>query len=58
MSEFQAFIGGYTRSQSPMANCGTLQNLYVQALPGGSKSPGALYPTPGVEEFGRVASGG
>ena len=55
MADFPAFIGGYTRSQSPIANCGTLQNLYVQGLPPGSKAAGALYPTPGVQEFGRVA---
>lgn len=58
MAEFPAFIGGYTRSQSPIANCGTLQNLYVQGLPPGSKSGGALYPTPGVIEFGRVVQAG
>lgn len=58
MAEFSSFVGGYTRSQSPIANCGTLQNLYVQGLPQGSKSVGALYPTPGVVEFGRVAEVG
>lgn len=54
MSLYASFIGGYARSQSPIANCGTLQNLYVQGMPPGSKSPGVLYPTPGMEEFGSV----
>lgn len=58
MAEFPAFVGGYTRSQSPIANCGTLQNLYVQGLPPGSKSGGALYPTPGVTQFGSVTQAG
>lgn len=58
MSEYAAFIGGYGRSQSPIANCATLQNWYVEALAPGSKSAGALYPTPGMVEFGRVSQVG
>lgn len=60
MTEYPAFIGGHSLSQSPIANCGTLQNSYVQALNGmiGSKSGKCLYPTPGVERFGSVAQVG
>lgn len=57
-SPFSAFVGGYSRSQSPIANCGTLQNLYVERLPGGSKSDKCLYPTPGMTRFGSVAQVG
>lgn len=57
-SPFRSFVGGYARSQSPIANCATLQNLYVQGLTPGSKSEAALYPTPGYQRFGQVAQVG
>ena len=57
-SSFAAFIGGFTRSQSPMANVGTLQNLYPQPLSPGSKNFGALYPIPGMQRFGEVSQVG
>jgi hypothetical protein len=57
-SPFASFVGGYAKSQSPIANCATLQNAYVQALPSGSKSNGALYPTPGMLRFGQVGQVG
>lgn len=55
---FAAFLGGYTRSQSLIANCGTLQNLYLQPLSPGSKNFGAIYPWPGVLRYGQVAQVG
>lgn len=55
---YAPFLGGYTRSQSLMANCGELQNAYVQGLTPGSIAPGALYPMPGMERFGSVAQVG
>ena len=57
--QWDAFIGGFGRSQSPIADCETLQNLYVQAMSSpGAKSGAVLYPTPGFEEFGRVSQAG
>lgn len=55
---FSAFIGGYGRSQSVVANPSTLQNCYLQTLPAGSISPKALYPTPGFLRFGSVSQSG
>lgn len=57
-TSFKPFIGGYTRSQSFLANLGTLQNAYPQPLSPGSKNFGALYPTPGMLRFGAVAQVG
>jgi hypothetical protein len=57
-SSYAAFLGGYSRSQSLIANCGTLQNLYPAPLKPGSKNFGALYPIPGVIPFGSVAQVG
>ena len=57
-SVFRPFVGGYAKSQSPIANCATLQNAYVQALQPGSKSDAAIYPTPGFVRFGQVAQVG
>lgn len=54
MGSFKPFISGWTRSQSPIANCGTIQNLYAQPLSPGSKNFGALYPSPGMLRFGAV----
>lgn len=58
MALFEAFIGGHARSQSLTANCSTLQNAYVQALEPGSLSSAALYPVPGMRQFGSVAQTG
>lgn len=58
MSVFPGFMGGYARSQSPIANVSTLQNWYTQPLTPGSKGPGAFYPTPGMERFGSVSQVG
>lgn len=58
MGSFAAFLGGYSRSQSPIANLGTLQNMYPQPLAPGSKNIGAFYPIPGVARFGQVAQVG
>lgn len=58
MSAYPPFIGGYARSQSPIANLATLQNLYVSPLTPGSKNFAALYPSPGFTRFGSVAQTG
>lgn len=55
MGLFLPFVGGHARSQSLTANPSTLQNAYPQSLPGGSLTPRALYPTPGMSLFGMVA---
>lgn len=58
-SVFSSFVGGYGKSQSPIADCSTLQNLYVErAQNPGSKSAAWLYPTPGMREFGSVTETG
>lgn len=50
---FPAFVGGHFRSQSPIADCSTLQNLYPEfAESPGSKSDKWLYPTPGLNRWG------
>lgn len=54
MASFDAYLGGFTRSQSPVANSGLLQNQYLEILPPGSISRAAHYPTPGMERFGAV----
>lgn len=56
---FDAFVGGHFRSQSPIADCSTLQNQYIEfAEAAGSKSPGWIYPTPGVVTFGTTVQVG
>lgn len=58
MSLFSAFVGGYTKSQSAVANPATLLNLYTQRLPPGSITSQALYPVPGMARFGSVDQSG
>lgn len=53
-ASYKPFIGGYSRSQSRIANLGTCQGLYPQPLAPGSKNYGALYPVPGMARFGSV----
>ncbi len=55
MGMFSAFIGGWTRGQSVVANCGETQNCYVRIQPPGSLTPLSLDPTPGMKEFGSVS---
>lgn len=56
---FPAFVGGHSRSQSPIADCSTLLNLYPEiAESPGSKSGAWLYPTPGMTRFGATAQVG
>lgn len=55
---YRPFIGGFSRSQSPIANIGNLLNMYPQQLSPGSKNFGALYPSPGMVAFGQVAQVG
>lgn len=56
---FEAFIGGHQKSQSPIADCSTLQNLYPEfAEAPGAKSRAWLYPTPGMTRFGATAQVG
>lgn len=58
-SPFDAFVGGHFRSQSPIADCSTLENLYPEfAEAPGQKSPAWLYPTPGYRRFGATAQVG
>lgn len=50
---FDAFVGGHFKSQSPLADCSTLQNLYPEfAEAPGQKAAAWLYPTPGFQRFG------
>lgn len=50
---FDAFVGGHFKSQSPIVDCSTLQNLYPEyAEAPGQKSSAWLYPTPGFSRFG------
>ncbi len=52
---FDAFLGGWGKSQSDLANCATLQNLFLEASDTvGAKAPGVFYPSPGFELFGSV----
>jgi hypothetical protein len=56
---FAAFVGGHARSQSAIADCSTLLNLYPEfADTPGSKAPAWLYPTPGFQRFGATAQVG
>ncbi len=58
-TEYSAFIGQAYTSLSPVADCSTLINWYIEAMEDpGAKSAAVFYPTPGFETFGSAAQVG
>lgn len=58
-SKFPGFIGQAYTSLSPIADCATLINWYIEAMEDpGAKSAAVFYPTPGFDTFGEVSQVG
>lgn len=58
-ARYPGFIGGAYTSQSPVADCATLVNWYLEQMEdAGAKSPAVLYPTPGFVERAQVSQVG